>query len=106
MKILIALVALSPFTGMAKDTQIVNIHHSAIEALEGKDGNYARFADISEGFVSYEGVIAKEKSLLIDLKKSKINSVILKDGSRLDHALLSTAAAVIGGDMGGGGTAH
>lgn len=106
MKFIIALIALSSISVKAQNSQIVKFHSSEIEALEGKDGTYARYADISEGFVSYEGVSAKDESLLVDLKKCNISSIILQDGSRLNQVILNTAAVVVGGDMGGGGTAR
>lgn len=106
MKFIIALIALSSVSVKAQNSQVVKFHKSEIEALEGKDGTYARYADISEGFVSYEGVVAKDESLLVDLNKSKLSSIILQDGSRLNQAIFHTAAVVVGGDMGGGGTAQ
>ena len=106
MKFIIALIALSFASVKAQSSQIVEFHSSEIEALEGKDGIYSRYDDISEGFVSYEGVVAKDESLFVDLEKSKLSSIILQDGSRLNQAILNTAAVVVGGDMGGGGTAQ
>jgi hypothetical protein len=106
MKFIIALIALSSISVKAQNSQVVKFHSSQIEALEGKDGTYARYADISEGFVSYEGVSTKDESLFVDLNKSKLSSIILQDGSHINEAILNTAAVVVGGDMGGGGTAQ
>lgn len=106
MKFLIALIAMSPIFTFAQNSEVISIHKSEIEAVQAQDGTYARFSDISEGFVKFSGITTKNESVLIDLHKSELNSIILQDGTQLNMAILNHAAVVIGGDMGGGGTAH
>lgn len=106
MKFLIALIAMSPIFTFAQNSEVISLHKSEIEAVQAQDGTYARFSDIAEGFVMFAGVSTKNDSLLINLQKSGHNSIILQDGNHLNIAILSHAAAVVGGDMGGGGTAQ
>jgi rRNA pseudouridine-1189 N-methylase Emg1 (Nep1/Mra1 family) len=106
MKFLIALIAMSPIFIFAQNSEVISLNKSEVEAVQAQDGTYARFLDISEGFVKFSGIRTKDEALLIDLKKSSLNSIILQDGTHLNKAILNHAAAVIGGDMGGGGTAH
>ena len=106
MKLLIALVAALPVICFAQNGEILRLHKSEIEALQPPDGTYARFSDISEGFVSLPGVSTNENFLFVNLKKSMLNSIILQNGSRLNQTILNNHGFVIGGDMGGGGTAH
>lgn len=106
MKFLIALIAMSPIFTFAQHNDVISLHKSQIEALQTKDGTYTRFEDISEGIVSINGVTTDAESIIIDLKKSVLDSIILENGSRLKKVFLNKAAVVIGGDMGGGGTAN
>jgi hypothetical protein len=106
MKFIIALIALIPYSISAQSSDVLKVHKSQIEALESIDGSYTRFEDLNDGFVDIYGVKTSNDSILLELKNTDLNSVILKDGVRLNKTLLLQMAAVIGGDMGGGGTAH
>ena len=105
MKFLIALIVLVPLSISAQDFGQLSLQAYQIEALESKDGTYARFLDLSEGFVSLKGVTTQNDSLLINLNNSDIDTIILQDGSRLGQDFINQSAVLRGGDMGGGGSA-
>lgn len=105
MKLLIALVALIPLSIFAQNFKFLTLESNQIEALESQDGTYARFADIAEGYVKFEGVQPKNNSLIINLKDTNLNSIYLQDGSQLNQKFINQVMAASGGDMGGGGAA-
>ena len=70
MKFLIALIAMSPIFTFAQDSEVISLHKSEIEAVQAQDGTYARFSDISEGFVKFSGITTKDEALLINPQKS------------------------------------
>ncbi len=105
MKFLLALIAFLPLSSFASNSEFVKFHKSEIEAVQSFDGTYARFEDISEGYESFSGITSSNDSIYVDIAKSSANTIILKDGSQLNHAIIKTAAVVVGGDMGGGGVA-
>ena len=104
MKLLISLIAFLPLSSVASNSEVVKFHKSEIEAVQSFDGTYARFEDISEGYESFSGITWSKDTIYVDISKSKDNTVILKDGSQFNQASFKTAAVVVGGDMGGGGT--
>ena len=104
MKLLLALIAFLPLSSFASNSKVVKFHKSEIEAVQSFNGTYARFEDISEGYESFSGIVSSKDSIYVDIEKSRDNTVILKDGSQFNQAILKTGAVVVGGDMGGGGT--
>lgn len=104
MKFLVMLITLCSVSTFANQDHTVKLSAELIEALVSKDGTYARFDDLNEGFVKFDGVTAEQAQLFIDLTNSQLNTVLLKDGRRISAE--SMKAVLDGGDMGGGGTAN
>lgn len=105
MKYLIALIALMPLSIFAQESKLLILESNQIEAIESHDGTYARFADIAEGYVKFEGVEPKNNSLTINLNNTNLNSIYFQDGSQLNQKSINQVMAASGGDMGGGGAA-
>lgn len=70
-----------------------------VDALATKSGEYARLADLREGFVKFEGAKITDEFVILDPQKphNEVRSIILRDGRE------ASVFSVIGGDMGGGG---
>lgn len=72
----------------------IRFNRNQLEALRTRSGDYARFEDLADGFVRFEGASIKGEIVHIDLNNPELE---------VDTALLSTGAAhYFGGDMGGG----
>lgn len=74
----------------------LKFERNEIEALVTPSGDYARFEDLADGFVQFEGAIIQGESVFLDLKNPRLE---------VDTVLFSTGTArhLSGGDMGGGG---
>lgn len=70
---------------------LIQIDESEVEALTTVDGDYARLDDLKDGFVSFDGIHIKEKSVFFEPLKvlNSVRSAILHDGREVKIFRLS-----------------